>query len=257
MKKHVKLATVAFLSLSIFTSCVSKKKYDELESQRMELNQELDQAKANVADLQKQNQELQEESQKMKSELNDLSQNITQVRTTAETVERERDAAVSQIRTIKNEIDKVLLKDEDGINLEEKDGKLYVTLSDDLLYRFGSTRISSKGSDVIKSVAGALSGHPDVKIIIESHTDHRGLKEGAAYRDNWDLSVARSANVVRQLVKEGVKPEQLLAAGQAEFSPVVEGDNLSIEDLAPNRRTEFIILPDVRPLISISEGINP
>lgn len=257
MKKHVKLATVAFLSLSMFTSCVSKKKYDELESQRMELNSELDRAKANVADLQKQNQELQDQSSKMKSQLDELNRNISQVRTSAETVERERSAAVSQIKTIKDEIDKVLLKNEEGINLEEKDGKLYITLSDDLLYRFGSTRISSKGGDVIKSVANALSGHPDVKIIIESHTDYRGLKEGAAYRDNWDLSVARSANVVRQLVKEGVKPEQLLAAGQAQYSPVVEGDNLSIEELAPNRRTEFIILPDVRPLISISENINP
>src|SRR5690625_6572622 len=102
MKKHVILLTVAFLILWIFTSCVAKKKYDELESQRIVLNQELDQAKANVADLQKQNQELQDESQMMKSELNDLSQNITQVRTTAETVERERDAAVSQIRDRKS-----------------------------------------------------------------------------------------------------------------------------------------------------------
>src|SRR5699024_3928686 len=107
MKKHVKLATVAFLSLSMFTSCVSKKKYDELESQRMELNSELDRAKANVADLQKQNQELQDQSAKMKSELDDLTKNISQVRTSAETVERERSAAISQIKTIKDEIDKV------------------------------------------------------------------------------------------------------------------------------------------------------
>lgn len=256
MRKHVKIAALLILGIGIMSSCVSKKKYEELESQRMELNQELDEAKSTISDLQDQNEEIQNRSAELESDLEDLTQSMTQVKNTVETVEKEREAAVSKIKTIKDEIDDVLMKD-DNIDLEEKEGKLYLTLGDDILYRFGSTRISSSGKDVISNVASILGNHPDVKIIIESHTDHRLLKEGAAYRDNWDLSVARSANVVRQLVKDGVSPDQLLAAGQAQYDPVVEGDALSIEELGPNRRTEFIILPDVRPLISISENINP
>ncbi len=256
MRKHVKSIAILILGLGLMSSCVSKKKYEELEAQRMRVNQELDEAKSTIADLETQNEEIQNRAAQLEKDLNDLSQNMTRVQNTVETVEKEREVAVSKISSIKDEIDKVLLKDA-NIDLEEKDGKLYLTLGDDILYRFGSTRISSTGRDVISSVASILSNHPDVKIIIESHTDHRLVKEGAAYRDNWDLSVARSANVVRQLVKDGVAPEQLLAAGQAQYEPVVEGDNLSIEELAPNRRTEFIILPDVRPLISISESINP
>ncbi len=256
MRKHVKTMALLILGVGLMTSCVSKKKYEALESQRMQLNQELDEAKSTISDLQSQNEEIQNRSAELESDLDDLNESMTQVQNTVKTVEKERNVAVDKIKTIKDEIDGVLMKDE-NIDLEEKDGKLYVTLGDDILYRFGSTRVSSTGKDVIDNVANILSNHPDVKVIIESHTDHRGLKEGAAYRDNWDLSVARSANVVRQMIKSGVSPEQLLAAGQAEFEPVVEGDNLSIEELAPNRRTEFIILPDVRPLISISESINP
>ncbi len=256
MRKHVMIATVLILGVGLMSSCVSKKKYQELESQRMQLNQDLDAAKSTISDLQGQNEEFQNRSAKLESDLKDLDQDMAQVKNTVKTVEKEREVAVGKIKTIKNEIDGVLMKN-DNIDLEEKDGKLYVTLGDDILYRFGSTSISSSGKDVIGSVAKILANHPDVKVIIESHTDSRGLKEGAAYRDNWDLSVARSANVVRQLVKDGVTPEQLLAAGQAQYDPVVKGDDLSIEDLGPNRRTEFIILPDVRPLISISESINP
>ncbi|MBY5958883.1 OmpA family protein [Membranicola marinus] len=256
MRKHVKTMALLILGAGLMTSCVSKKKYEALESQRMQLNQELDEAKSTISDLQSQNEEIQNRSAELERDLDDLNESMTQVQNTVKTVEKERNVAVDKIKTIKDEIDGVLMKDE-NIDLEEKDGKLYVTLGDDILYRFGSTRVSSTGKDVIDNVANILSNHPDVKVIIESHTDHRGLKEGAAYRDNWDLSVARSANVVRQMIKSGVSPEQLLAAGQAEFEPVVEGDNLSIEELAPNRRTEFIILPDVRPLISISESINP
>lgn len=256
MRKHVKSVAILFLGLGLMSSCVSKKKYEELEAQRMEVNQQLDEAKSTIADLESENEEIQNRAAQLEEDLEDLNQSMTQVKNTVETVEKEREVAVSKIKTIKDEIDNVLLKDA-NIDLEEKDGKLYLTLGDDILYRFGSTSISSTGKDVISNVASILGNHPDVKIIIESHTDHRKLKEGAAYRDNWDLSVARSANVVRQLVKDGVAPEQLLAAGQAEYEPVVEGDNLSIEELGPNRRTEFIILPDVRPLISISESINP
>lgn len=256
MKRHAKLFVVLFLGAAMLTSCVSKKKYGELEAQRMELNQQLDNAKSELADLQKENAELNDKTKEIEAKMNSLTQDINQAKVTVETVEREREAAVSKVRTIKEEIDKVLLKDQ-NIDLEEKDGKLYLTLADDLLYSFGSTRISSAGRDVISKVASILSNHQDVKIIIESHTDHRGVKDGAAYRDNWDLSLARSGNVVRALVKDGVAPSQLLAAGQAQYEPVVEGDALSIEELAPNRRTEFIILPDVRPLMTISETINP
>ncbi len=256
MRKHVMSVAILFLGLGLMTSCVSKKKYEELEAQRMRVNQELDEAKSTIADLETQNEEISNRAAQLESDLASLNNNMTQVKNTVQTVEKERDVAVGKINTIKEEIDNVLLKNE-NIDLTEKDGKLYLTLGDDILYRFGSTRISDTGKEVISSVASILSNHPDVKIIIESHTDHRLLKEGAAYRDNWDLSVARSANVVRQLVKDGVAPEQLLAAGQAQYEPVVTGDNLSIEELAPNRRTEFIILPDVRPLISISESINP
>lgn len=256
MRKYLKIAAILFLGMGIMSSCVSKKKYAELEAQRMKANQELDEAKSTISDLQKTNEEIQNRAAKLEADLKNLNQNLSQVKNSVVTIEKERDAANSQIKNIKNEIDGVLMKNK-NIDLEEKDGKLYVTLSDDILYGFGSTRISDAGKDVIKNLASILSNYPDTKIIIESHTDNRLLKEGAAYKDNWDLSVARSANVVRQLIKDGVKPEQLLAAGQAQYDPVVEGDNLSIQELGPNRRTEFIILPDVRPLISISESIRP
>ncbi|WP_236978492.1 OmpA/MotB family protein [Membranihabitans maritimus] len=256
MKKHVKIAAVLFLGLSVMTSCVSKKKYEELEAQKMDLNNQLDQAKSDIQDLENTKEELENRSAELEDEVADLSSSLEQTKTQVKTVETEREAAVSKLTTIKDEISDVLMEDE-NIDLEEKDGKLYLTLGDDILYRFGSSRISSDGKSVIDNVASIIQNHSDVKIIIESHTDNRMMKEGAPYRDNWDLSVARSANVVRQLVKSGVAPEQLLAAGKGEYDPVVEGDGLSIEDLEPNRRTEFIILPDVRPLISISKNINP
>ncbi|GAA5220307.1 OmpA family protein [Membranihabitans marinus] len=256
MRKNVKFAAVVFLGLSVMTSCVSKKKYAELEAQKMELNNKLDQAKSDISDLKSANQDLESQASKLKGQVTDLSSTLDQTKTRVQVVESERNAAVNKIKTIKDEIADVLLEDE-NIDLEEKDGKLYITLGDDILYNFGSANVSSAGKEVIGSVGNILKAHSDVKVIIESHTDNKMIKDGAAYRDNWDLSVARSANVVRTLVKNGVEPGQLLAAGKGEFDPVVKGDNLSIDELKPNRRTEFIILPDVRPLISISKNINP
>ena len=135
----------------------------------------------------------------------------------------------------------------DELTTEIVDGKIYVSLTDKLLFKSGSDVVEDKGVDAIKKLAEVIKLNDHIDILIEGHTDNVPIKS-AKFKDNWDLSTSRASNIVRLLIKDsGINPKLLTAAGKGEFSPVAPND--TPENKAKNRRTEIIISPRLTELI--------
>jgi chemotaxis protein MotB len=137
----------------------------------------------------------------------------------------------------------------DELSVEVKNGKVYVSMSDKLLFKSGSVAVETKGKEAIKLLADVLGKNPDIDILIEGHTDNVPIKT-AVYRDNWDLSVARATSIVRILTEEyKIIPTRLTASGKGEFSP--RATNETTEGKALNRRTEIILSPKLDEIMQL------
>jgi len=137
----------------------------------------------------------------------------------------------------------------DEITIEMKEGKVYVSMTDKLLFRSGSAEVEDKGKDAIKTLADILNKNQDVSITIEGHTDNVPIKT-AMFKDNWDLSVARATNIVRLLDETyKVNAKRLTSAGRGEYVP--KASNETAEGRAKNRRTEIILTPKLDELYKI------
>ena len=137
----------------------------------------------------------------------------------------------------------------DELNVEMKNGKVYISMSDKLLFKSGSASVEEKGKEAIKKMADVLIKNPDIDISVEGHTDNVPIKT-SLYKDNWDLSVARATNIVRMLSEEfKVNPKQLTSAGKGEYLPVAPND--TPEGRAKNRRTEIVLSPKLDELFQL------
>ncbi len=129
----------------------------------------------------------------------------------------------------------------DELTVDVKNGKVYVSMSDKLMFKSGSADMEQKGAEALKLLADVLVKNPDIDVLVEGHTDNIPIKT-AVYKDNWDLSVARAASVVRVLTwSYKVDPKQVTPAGRGEHFP--KGDNSTPEGRAMNRRTEIVLSP--------------
>lgn len=137
----------------------------------------------------------------------------------------------------------------DELSVEIKNGKVYVSLSDKLLFKSGSASVEDKGKEALKLLGGVLEKNPDIDILVEGHTDNVPIKT-SVYKDNWDLSVARATSIVRMLTNDyKIQPTRLTAAGKGEFFP--KADNDTPEGRAKNRRTEIILSPKLDELMKL------
>lgn len=138
--------------------------------------------------------------------------------------------------------------DADELSVEMRDGKVYVSMSDKLLFKSASANVEPKGVEALEKIADVMKKNTDINMAIEGHTDSLAINT-ARFKDNWDLSVARSVSVVRLLTDNGVDPQRVTAAGKGEFSPI--GDNKTKEGRAKNRRTEIVLTPKLNELMQL------
>ena len=138
-----------------------------------------------------------------------------------------------------------------GLNVETKEGKVYVSMEDKLLFASGSWTVSEKGVEAIKSLAKVLEDHTDLNIMVEGHTDNVVFRGTTAVKDNWDLSVMRATAIVKLLLAQGPKidPARVEAAGHGEYAP--KKPNTTAANKAVNRRTEIILTPRLKDIIKI------
>jgi chemotaxis protein MotB len=137
----------------------------------------------------------------------------------------------------------------DELSVEIKNGKVYVSMSDNLLFRSGSAAVETKGREALKVLAGVLNNNPDINILVEGHTDNIPIRT-AVFRDNWDLSVARATSIVRILTDDHkIVPDRLTASGKGEFAP--RSGNDTAEGRAANRRTDIILSPRLDEIMQL------
>lgn len=140
----------------------------------------------------------------------------------------------------------------DELSVEMKNGKVYVSMSDKLLFKSGSADVESKGKDALKKLEEVLNKSMDIDILIEGHTDNVPIKT-ALYKDNWDLSAARATSVVRLLTDEyKLEPKRLTASGKGQYFPIAA--NQTAEGKAKNRRTEIILSPKLDELFKLIQS---
>ena len=160
----------------------------------------------------------------------------------------QKDAVLEDLR---NKVSEALLGFEgDGLTITRKNGKVYVSLEEKLLFRSGSTTVDPEGVRALKKLAGVLSRNPDIDIMIEGHTDDVPFRKGSSIKDNWDLSVLRATSIVRILLDgSSIDPERITVAGRGEYLPVDPAK--TSEARRKNRRTEIILSPDLDELYRI------
>ncbi len=273
MKKTVLL----IMSIAMMSSCVSKKKYVELENQlsntqsnlqrttmeKEEAQRKLDAIEARVADYNARINSLQE-SNDDKMEMNDLTAMSTNnKRKMRETLRNVDPAELSEARTLEDSINLAVsynLKqsitddvDSDDIDITVDKTVVMINVSDKLLFNSGSYRVSKNADNLLKNLAEVINSEPAMEVMIEGHTDSQTMVPGSHLQDNWDLSVRRATSIVRILQdRYDVDPAKLIAAGRSSYAPLAENDNN--ENRAKNRRTRIVILPNLDKFFALLES---
>ncbi|OYX12782.1 MAG: cell envelope biogenesis protein OmpA, partial [Algoriphagus sp. 32-45-6] len=140
-------------------------------------------------------------------------------------------------------------ENEDDIKIDIENTVVMISVSDKLLFNTASYRINSKASPLLEKLAEVINAEPSLQVMIEGHTDPRSISN-AVVQDNWDLSVKRATSIVRELqLKYKVAPEKMIAAGRASYLPLVDND--TPENMAMNRRTRIVLIPDLDMFFSM------
>lgn len=260
------------------TSCVSKKKYLEAENGRIEAEKEAknlrerligcqdenDRLVNQVAALAKDTALLRRDIRNYKTMLNTnmgeqdklnalLSEKMKELDEREQTINQLQEMIDEQTRKVQdllNSVKEALLGfNSDELTVTEKNGKVYVAMSDKLLFQSGSATVDKRGKEALAKLADVLNKQNDIDVYIEGHTDSKPI-HNARFSDNWDLSVIRATSVVRILTTDyGVNPLQIQPCGRGEYMPVA--DNETAEGRSKNRRTEIIMAPRLDKLIQM------
>ncbi|MGB0887333.1 MAG: OmpA family protein [Vicingaceae bacterium] len=221
--------------------------------------------KSATAKLMTQLQKTQEELQAQEDALRTLEASLLKKETALEQLNKDlaaREIRVNELETMINKKDEALanlkkkVKDallgfeNNGLTIEQKNGKVYVSLDESLLFASGKHTVGTKGTDVLKKLAKALESSNDIDIVVEGHTDNVPLKGKGDIADNWDLSVKRATSVVKIITSNSnISPKRLTAAGRGEFLPL-DMTNTS-EGRKKNRRIEVILTPKLDELFEL------
>ncbi len=159
----------------------------------------------------------------------------------------------STVNALKAKVQNALLGFENnGLTIEQKNGKVYVSMDESLLFASGSYEIEKKGQKALKSLSEVLEKNADVNILVEGHTDNVPYNGSGALKDNWDLSVKRATSVVKILLtKSSIDAKRLTAAGRGDHMPIAP--NNTKEGRSKNRRTEIILTPNLDELFELLE----
>lgn len=276
----MKIIVAGLALICVLSSCVTQGAYDELAESKLRMQDSLgniiDGLRDRVARLEGDTLALGMSLRDMESQLADLRKNYSDLRsssasdmqtlidklekTRADLRQRERRlnevesklaARDSTLKALFNRLNTALLGfKESGLSVAIKNGKVYVSLSNQLLFKSGRTDIDKQGQDALLELANVLNANPDIDILVEGHTDNQAVRGGGRFSDNWDLSVLRSTEVIRYLTEGGgVAAARITAAGRSEYVPIEAGDNP--EARAVNRRTEIILTPDLDELFQL------
>lgn len=279
--KKLKTLTLGLLVLTT-VSCVSKKKYVELETQYNETRAQLTKTQVEKEEIEAKYAKIEERVADYNAKIRSLSDTNreleeTSLRDYGNVVLSNRDkeqmkkalanvdpSELAKARSLedsmnlivsynlKKNLDENLVAEgeEDDITVDIDETVVMITISDKLLFRSGSARVNPKAEPLLQRLASVINSEPAMEVLIEGHTDDQTVKPGSYVKDNWDLSVERSTAVIRKLQKDfGVAPEKLIAAGRSSYAPIASND--SKEGRSKNRRTRIVILPNLDKFLAL------
>ena len=211
------------------------------------LNLDLAQQRDQLLAIQDNLERIRKQNDSLSSSLAAREKNVKEL----EQVLAKKDKAVQDLKT---RISNALLNfKENDLTVKVKNGKVYVSLAEQLLFGSGSTMVDKKGAGALQQLGKAIKDQQDIHVMIEGHTDNVPIAKGSQhFEDNWDLSALRATSITRILIKAGMGPKQITAAGKGEFSPVASNDNP--QNKQKNRRTEIIVTPNLDELFKILEA---
>jgi len=275
----MKKASLLLLTIALISSCVSKKKYAELESKQASTATELSTVKTNLQKcliesekgntkyviLEEQIKSLKEDKKSALKQVENLTvltqSSSNNIKTVIEQLNA-KDKYINGIRSAMSRKDSINLalkyhltkgltdgiQDQDiSVNVEKT--VVMISISDKLLFKSGNYNVTPKAYTVLEKIAKVIKNQPSMEVMIEGHTDSKSIKTGFI-QDNWDLSVMRATSITRILqYKYGVKPERLVAAGRSQYTPLTSND--TSEGRSKNRRTKIIIMPKLDEFFDI------
>ncbi|MAT54721.1 MAG: flagellar motor protein MotB [Saprospirales bacterium] len=237
MNLTLRLLAITLISTLALSSCVSKKKFDQLMDEKNSLASSLSESQEKVKMLEEKVTSLEAE---MEAEKNRLNGEIAGIKADLDATKKQLSDAKAALAAKENEIAEIkkTVKDAFGVSgdvaVQEVNGDMYVTLSEAVHYRSGSARLNRSARKAVDDLAELMKNNPNMHLLIEGHTDSDKFPADTGM-DNWQLSVNRAMAVVKRLIRKGVEPARLTVAGRADTDPVAPND--SREGKAENRRT--------------------
>ena len=211
-------------------------------------------------ELQEKYNEMKEEKMALESDKASLDKKVSMLEKDMSSQKMDLDKTKQANEELSSELKKIKMElsasfaaaNNSGLEMTARDGRLHISLPNQILYSPGSSDISRDGRKVLDSLSTVFKNNGDLNVLVEGHTDKDPINKSAdQYTDNWDLSMQRSVKVIRELIRRGVSGDQLTAAGRAQFSPVVEAK--TYDEKMQNRRTEFVIYPSTANLHEFSK----
>lgn len=265
MKTKYLLLAAAFCIAISSCKILSPKEYRSLLAQRDSLNTRTGTLESQLAQLQSDTMRLHRQISDLLSNNSSLTNNLDVTSTKANQLAadlQKREARLKEVEDIlkkrdeatnalKNKLQKALLGFQaSGLTVDIRNGKVYVSLTDKLLFPSGSITIDDKGKQALKQLAEVLNKEPDINMAVEGHTDDKKVKNLGQIKDNWDLSVLRATSVTRYLTEvEMVDPHRLTATGKGEFQPIDAAG--TDEARTRNRRIEIVLTPKLDELYNL------
>jgi len=263
MKKHYSLLISAVFCLLFLSSCISRKKYEESLTREQDLMAQNTELKNEITQLKGQIEGLQGDNAKLVKQIDDAMKSASEASGVANMTQKQLEAEQKRLWDLRKLLDQQRQAVENlrkkmadaltGFNSNElqvftKNGKVYVSLQENLLFPSGSAVVNAKGKQALGTLAQVLNTNPDINVVVEGHTD--SIPIHGKYEDNWALSVARATSIVRILTDTyHVDPTRVTASGRSKFEPVEPND--SAEGRQRNRRTEIILAPKLDELMQL------
>jgi chemotaxis protein MotB len=214
----------------------------------------LNQLQSNQDDLQSKEARLRELEQTINAErikINRMSAELDARNVKLAELEQILNRQDSVVNALRDAVSKAMFGFEgQGLSVNLKNGKVYVSLEEQLLFKSGSIEVDARGVEALKRLARVLDQNPDINVMIEGHTDDVPIRRGGTIKDNWDLSVMRATSIIRILLDGSkIDPTRLTASGRSEYLPVDPAK--TTEARRKNRRTEIILTPKLDELLKI------
>lgn len=251
--RFILTALIFVMVAGSFQSCVSKKKFDELQAAKNATDQALAETQSQVKTLGEEKDALAAEMAAEKARLNGELNNLrTDMTAQIAQVNEKLNMTEAELKTIKDEINGMFAAYTDsGLKMEERDGRLYLVTDAPVNFRSSSSNLTRDQRNAIDAMAEKLKANPAIKVLVEGHTDNKKFAADAG-TDNWDLSYARAKAVASRLINKGVDASQITIAGHGDTMPV--GDNATKDGRESNRRTAVTPNPDLGGLLKAAGG---